>query len=174
MNSLIKPARTLPDVVYTYVAAELVGDLSDAELLSGGGMPIDTVHLPAARAVLSFTCVQKPMFRAKARRLARELSLDVVLLRYCLTPSDILPVSADVTLAGGGLEPFDMTDLSLYRHDDSSLWLVPGGFGAAIRLGRDGVELCLTPPFDTLVERATGIYRTACELAEALYPQAAE
>ncbi len=173
MNSLIRPARTLPDVLYTYVAAELVDDPSDAMIVSGGGMPIDTVHLSAARVILSFSCVQKPMFRAKVHKLACGLSLDVVLLRCCLTPADILPVSADVTLAGGGLVPFDMTDLSLYRHHDTGLWLVPGGFGAALRLGSDGVELCLVPPYETLLERAAGIYRTACELAALLYPHEA-
>lgn len=173
MNSYLKPARTLPDVLYSYVAAVLVHDPWAATIVSGDGMPINTVHMPAARAILSFTCVQKPMFRRKVHTLARSRSIDVVLLRCCLTPGDILPVAADATLAGGGLVPFDMNDLSLYRHHDTGLWLVPEGFGAAIRLGLDGIELCLVPPYKTLLERAQGIYRTAGELAALIYPQEA-
>ncbi len=173
MNSCLTPARTLPDILYNYVAAVLVDDPSTATLVSGGGMPIDTVYLPAARTILSFTCVQKPMFRPKVHQLARSQSIDVVLLRSSLTPADILPVAADATLAGGGLVPFDMNDLCLYRHHDTTLWLVPEGFGAAIRLGLDGIELCLVSPYETLVERAQGIYRTAGELAAMLYPQEA-
>ena len=134
-------------------------------------MPSDTICLDAAWAVLGFTCVAAPMFRDKVHQLASTEALDVVLLRCCLTPADILPVSADITLAGGGLTPFNMHDLALYRHDDGKLWLVPAGFGGAIRLGSDGLELCLVPPSQTLAERAAGIYRTAGELAALLYPQ---
>lgn len=172
MTYLLKPANALPDVLYRYVAAELLDDLSAATLLAGGGMPSDTVHLPAARAILSFTCVEQPMFRNKVHDLARDWSIDVILLRCCLTPADILPVSADVTLAGGGLAPFDIHDLSLYRHGDGALWLVPAGFGGAIQVGPDGVEICLVPPYDTLIERSDGIYRSAGELAAMLYPEA--
>lgn len=170
MTYLLKPANALPDILYDYVAAELVDDLSTATLSTGGGMPSGTVYLPAARVILSFTGVSQPMFRNTVHDLARKRSIDVILLRCCLTPADILPISADVTLAGGGLAPFDLRDLSVYRHEDRSLWLVPAGFGAAIRLGCDGAELCIVPPYETLVERADGIYRTASELAALLYP----
>jgi hypothetical protein len=171
MNHLLKPARSLPSVLYSYIAAELVDDLSTATIVVGGGMPSDTVYLEAVSTVLGFTCVAAPMFRAKVHKLASTQSLDVVLLRCCLTSADILPISADVTLAGGGLAPFDLHDLALYRHGDATLWLVPTGFGGAIRLCADGPELCLVPPYQTLVERAAGIYRTAGELAALLYPQ---
>ncbi len=87
-------------------------------------------------------------------------------------PADtiILPITADVTLAGGGLAPFDMHDLSLYRHPDRTLWLVPEGFAGAIRLEHGGAELCLVPPYETRVERVDGLYRSASELAALLYP----
>lgn len=171
MNHLLKPARSLPSVLYSYIAAELVDDPSAATLLAGNGMPSDTICLEAAWAVLGFTCVSAPMFRDKVHELASSRAVDVVLLRCCLTPADILPVSADVTLAGGGLSPFNLHDLALYRHNDNALWLVPAGFGAAIRLASDGLELCLVPPYATLAERTDGIYRTAGELAAMLYPQ---
>jgi hypothetical protein len=170
MIPLLKPANALPDVLQYYVAAELLDDPFTITLLPGGGMPADTIHLPAARVILSFTCVASPMFRNKVHDLARDSSIDVILLRCCLTPGDILPITADVTLAGGGLAPFDMHDLSLYRHPDRTLWLIPAGFGGAIGLGLGGAELCLIPPYETLVERADGIYRSASELAALLYP----
>lgn len=170
MTYLLKPANAFPDILHNYVAAELVDDLSTATLSTGGGMPSGTVYLPAARVILSFTGVPQPMFRNTVHDLARKRAIDVILLRCCLTPADILPISADVTLAGGGLAPFDLLDLNVYRHEDRSLCLVPAGFGAAIRLGGDGAELCIVPPYETLVERADGLYRTAGELAALLYP----
>ena len=169
MIPLLKPANALPEALQYYVAAELLDDPSAITLSPGGGMPADTIHLPAA-CVLSLTCVASPMFRNKVHGLARDSSIDVILLRCCLTPGDILPITADVTLAGGDLAPFDMHDLSLYRHPDRKLWLVPEGFGGAIRLGHGGAELCLVPPYETLVERADGICRSASELAALLYP----
>lgn len=170
MIPLLKPANTLPGALHYYVAAELLKNLSIITSWPGGGMPADTVILPAARVILSFTCVTGPMFRNKVHDLACDSAIDVILLRCCLTPGDILPVTADVTLAGGGLAPFDMHDLSLYRHRDRKLWLVPEAFGGAIRLGHGGAELCLVPPYETRVERADGIYRSASELAALLYP----
>ncbi|MES3085080.1 hypothetical protein [Sphingomonas faeni] len=170
MIPLLKPANALPDALQYYVAAELLDDPFAITLSPGGGMPADTVHLPAASVILSVTCVTQPMFRNKVHDLARDSSIDVILLRCCLTPGDILPITADVTLAGGGLAPFDMHDLSLYRHRDRKLWLVPESFGGAIRLGHGGAELCLVPPYETRVERADGIYRSASELAALLYP----
>jgi hypothetical protein len=170
MIPLLKPANALPEALQHHVAAELLDDPSTITLSPGGGMPADTVYLPAARVILSFTCVTQPMFRNKVHDLARDSSIDVILLRCCLTPGDILPIMADLTLAGGGLAPFDLHDLSLYRHRDRKLWLVPEGFGGAIRLGHGGAELCLVPPYETLVERADGIYRSASELAALLYP----
>jgi hypothetical protein len=171
MNHLLKPARSLPSVLYSYIATELVDDPSTATIVAGSGMPSDTVYLEAVSTILGFTCVAAPMFRAKVHKLASMQSLDVVLLRCCLTPADILPISADVTLASGGLAPFDLHDLALYRHGNATLWLVPAGFGGAIRLCADGLELCLVPPYETLVERANGVYRTAGELAALLYSQ---
>lgn len=170
MNYLLKPARSLPSVLYSYIAAELVDDPAAATIIAGNGMPSDTIYLEPASAIVGFTCVASPMFRDKIHGLASTQSLDVVLLRCCLTPADILPVSADVTLAGGGLDPFDLHDLAPYRHDDGTLWLTPAGFGGAIRLGADGLNLCLVPPYQSLAERAHGIYRTAGELAAMLYP----
>lgn len=171
MNNLLKPARSLPSVLCGYLAAELGGDTCPATIVSGAGMPADTVYLEAAATIIGFTCVSAPMFRAKVHKLASTQSLDVVLVRCCLTTADILPVSADVTLAGGGLTPFNMHDLAIYRHDDDALWLVPLGFCGAIRLAAEGLELCLVPPYQTLIERAEGIYRAAGELASLLYPQ---
>ncbi len=87
------------------------------------------------------------MFRSKIERLATDQSIDVMLVRCCLTGGDLLPVSIDVVLAAGGLTPFKLEDLALYRHDDDGgLWLVPFGFGGAIRLEAHGLELYLCHP----------------------------
>lgn len=169
MQSLTNPVHSLPHVLLHYLATGF-GKPEVPALVSGAGMPADTVLFDAQSAILSFTCVAAPMFRAKIERLATAQSIDVMLVRCCLTGGDLLPVSVDVVLAGGGLVPFKLEELALYRHDDGGLWLVPFGFGAAIRLEAHGLELNLMPPYETLAERADGIYRAASDLAERLYP----
>jgi hypothetical protein len=172
MDFLTTPVHSLPHVLLHYLATGF-GKPEVPALVSGGGMPADTLLFDAQSVVLSFTCVAAPMFRAKIERLAADQSIDVMLVRCCLTGGDLLPVSIDVVLAGGGLVPFKLEDLALYRHDDGGLWLVPFGFGGAIRLEAHGLELYLVPPYQTLAERADGIYRAASDLAERLYPQGA-
>jgi hypothetical protein len=172
MQFLTNPVHPLPHVLLHYLASGF-GKPKVPALVSGGGMPADTVLFEAQSAFLSFTCIAAPMFRAKIERLATAQSTDVMLVRCCLTGGDLLPVSIDVVLAGGGLVPFKLEELALYRHDDGGLWLVPFGFGAAIQLEAHGLELYLVPPYDTLADRAHGIYRVAADLAERLYPQEA-
>ena len=45
MNYLLKPARSLPSVMYNYLAAELVDDPATATIIAGNGMPSDTIYL---------------------------------------------------------------------------------------------------------------------------------
>ncbi len=178
MHTLSNPVRSLPSVLLYYLATAFCHDGQHIEpimpaRISGGGLPADTVMLDAQSAILSFTCVSAPMFRAKIERVAAAEAIDVVLMRCCLTTGDLLPIAADVVLAGGGLAPFSLNDMALYRHDDGGLWLVPHGFGGAIRFELHGLELYLVPPYQTLADRAGGIYRTASELAALLFPQEA-
>ena len=172
MHSLANTASTLSAVLLGYVV-EALGSAVDATLISGHGMPADSLLLNPPGVVLSATCVAPPMFRAKALKLARDEALDVILIRCCLTPLDILPASIDVILGGGGLPPFGLHDLAFYRHGDGALWLVQEGFGAAILLAADGLELHLTAPFETLGQRAVGVYFTTAELASLIHPAGA-
>ena len=169
MQSQANPVRSLPQVLLNYLANGF-GRPEVPALVSGGGMPADTVLFDAQSAILSFTCVAAPMFRNNIEQIATAQSIDVMLVRCCLTGGDLLPVSADVVLAGGSLVPFKLQELALYHHDDGGLWLVPFGFGAAIRLEAHGLELYLVPPYKSLADRAGGIYRVASDLAERLYP----
>lgn len=169
MSSLTRPAGSLPHVLLHYLAGGF--GLSDVPaLLTGENMPADFALLGARSTIVAFTCVAAPAFRERILRLATAQSIDVLLVRCCLSSADLLPLSLDVVLAGGGLAPFTLEDLALYRHDDGALWLAPARFGAAIRLESHGLELRLVPPYETLAERADGIYRAACDLAELLYP----
>lgn len=169
MQSLANPEYSLPRVFLKYIVTSF--DQPEVPvLLSGAGMPADTVLIEARSLIVSITCVAAPAFRGKIERLATAQSIDVMLVRCGLTGNDLLPVAIDVMLAGGGLDPFKLEDLALYRHDDGALWLVPIGFGGAIRLEAHGLELYLVPPYETRAERAAGIYRAASDLAERLYP----
>jgi hypothetical protein len=173
MDNLLYPARALTNVLCGYVLAGL-GDPLGAVQVAGDGMPSDTLHVEDRAAVLSFTCVAPPFFRPELRTLAAEQSLDVALVRCCQTQRDALPVVVDVALGGGGLAPFTLYDTAIYRHGDGALWLVPEQFSAAVRLGADGFMLHLTPPFETLAERARGVYRATAEKGELLYPRGAQ
>jgi hypothetical protein len=126
MQFLSKPVRTLPGVLLSYLATGF-GAPDDPTIVAGGGLPADSLLFEAQSAILSFTCVAAPMFRDKIERVAAERSIDVMLVRCCMTAGDLLPVSLDVVLAGGGLDTFAMDDLALYRHVDGGLWLVPHG-----------------------------------------------
>ena len=172
MDNLLYPARALTDALCGYLLAAL-GDPLGAVQIAGDGMPSDTLHVEDRAAVLSFTCLAPPFFRAKLRKLAADQSLDVALVRCCQTERDVLPVSVDVALGGGGLVPFTLYDTAVYRHGDGALWLVPEQFGAAVRLGADGFMLHLTPPYETRAERAQGVYRATAEMGALLYPQGA-
>lgn len=172
MDNLLFPARALTDALCRYLLAGF-GDPSSAVQIAGDGMPSDTLHVEDRAAVLSFTCIAPPFFRSKLKTLAAEQSLDVALVRCCQTERDVLPVSVDVALGGGGLAPFTMYDLAIYRHMDGALWLVPEQFGAAVRLSADGLMVHLTPPYETLAERARGVYHATADMGALLYPQGA-
>lgn len=161
---------SLASVLCNYLLEGLSPDTA-CEHMPGNGLPEFTVRVDRQDVVFSFTCVAPPMFSGKVEQLARAQSIDVVLVR-CFTESfDALPASVEATLAGGGLVPFTLTDLTLYRHEDDALWLVPTGFGAAVKLTDEGLQLHLVPPYETLIDRAFGIYKSAAEIAERLYPQ---
>jgi hypothetical protein len=102
MQSLTNPVHSLPHVLLNYLATGF-GKPEVPAMVSGAGMPADTVLFDEQSAILSFTCVAAPMFRTKIERLATAQSIDVMLVRCCLTGGDLLPVSVDVVLAGGGL-----------------------------------------------------------------------
>lgn len=170
MKNLLYPARALTGALSGYLLAALADPVGPVQI-AGSGLPADTLLVEERSAVLCFTCVAPPMFRSKLRRLAAEQAIDVVLVRCCKTPLDVLPASVDVSLGGGGLVPFNMYDLAIYRHTDGVLWLVPDLFGAAVRIGAEGFEVCLVPPYETSAERAGGVYRATAEMATLLYPQ---
>lgn len=86
MQSLTTPVHSLPDVLFHYLFTGF-GKLEAPALVSGGGMPADTLLFDAQSVIPSFTCVAPPMFRTKIERLAAAQSTDVMLVRYCLAVS---------------------------------------------------------------------------------------
>ena len=169
IKSKMNRSRSVAGVLCNYFLAEF-GPLPSVMRQVGGGMPADTVSVESSDVVLSFTCLDAPHFRSRARAMAQVQSRDVVLVRSCRS-ADVFPITVDVTLAGGGLALFDFVDLDLYRHVDGALWLVPELFGAAIRLTADGLILEMVPPYSTVRERGAGIYRATAEIAAEIFPQ---
>ena len=168
-NLKITPPRSVASILCNYMlgAVGLTGITHEP----GRGMPADTVSVDRQDLVLSFTCLDAPHFRSKVRALARTQARDVVLIRCCRS-EDVFPLNADVTLAGGGLAPFDLRDLDVYRHTDHTLWLVPLNYGPSIELTPEGLVLNLVPPYSTALERAHGIYQSTVEISAELFPQA--
>ncbi len=161
---------SLASVLCNYLL-ESLSPVTACEHMPGNGLPEYTVRVDRQDVVFSFTCVAPPMFSCKVEQLARAQSIDVVLVR-CFTESfDALPATVETTLAGGGLPPFTLTNLTLYRHQDGALWFVPTGFGAAVKLTDEGLQLYLVPPYETLTDRAHGIYKSTAEIATRLYPE---
>jgi hypothetical protein len=80
MDFLTTPVQSLPHVLLHYLASGF-GTPEVPALVSGGGMPADTLLFDAQSVILSFTCVAAPMFRAKVERLAADQSIDVMLVR---------------------------------------------------------------------------------------------
>lgn len=169
MISIITPPQSVASVLCHYLIAAF-GPVSGVTHMPGAGMPADTIAVDGQDVVLSVTCLDEPFFRDKVEALAKLDARDVLLMRCCRS-SDVFPVSADVTLGGRGLAPFSFRDLSLYRHGDGCLWLVPAHHGPAIQLTTQGLELELTSPYHTLVERADGIYRSTVEIAAQLFTE---
>jgi hypothetical protein len=165
MNHLLKPAWNACGVMHDYIVAEFAGDTPRGILIRVDGLPFETCFIEGSATIVSVTSSAAPTFRDKVHQLAGDGFLDVVLIRCCSQSSNFHPVSVETTLARDGLAATSLHDLALYRHDDGALWLVPVGFGGAIRIGSDGLELHLVPPYSTLIERAQGIDRAACELA---------
>lgn len=161
--------RSVASILCSYMATALDPNPGITRMI-GCGLPADTVSVHRQDVILSFTCLSAPHFRAKVRAVAQMHSRDVVLVRSCRS-ADVFPVTTDVTLAGGGLAPFDLYDLELYRHQDQSLWLVPPLFSAAVLLSADGLILQMVPPYSTVRQRSTGVYRATAEIAAEIFPQ---
>lgn len=175
MPFLKMPPQPIASVLTLHLLAELgwtcaSGDPGDVTAVRGHGMPADTVVLAQPDVALSVTCRDAPVFRDKVAELAAAQSRDVVLMRCCRT-SDIFPVGVDITLGGHGLDPFSLYDLSLYRHGDGVLWLVPEYHGPSVRITTTGLELEFCAPYDTFAERLAGVLRAATQLAVEMFPK---
>ena len=133
------------------------------------GLPTGCVFVPERDALIAVTRATAPLFRTALQRTACTLHADVVLLRVGEEEDALLPVSVDVALAALPCRMWVEHDLAPWT-DDRSLWLVPGGFGPSVSVTADGFSVELVPPYETLAQRAAGIYRAQHMLARVADP----
>jgi len=144
-----------------YVLAELEPDEPD-QLYGNTGLPA-AVDFPVHDVIVSVTPVTAPMFDQALLRCAAARRRDVMLIRHGFHPETIDPVRVDVVLRSVG-GPLLLTDLSFFRHRDRSLHLVPDDAGQSVKIGPDGLELGIRPPWDSAWDRAAGLESAAAQI----------
>lgn len=162
--TLAPPAGPLADpsrrILSLPLAAMAVG-AAGAQPFSHG-MPAGSMLLPEQRLVIGATPCSA-MFHNVIARLVAERSFDVALFRTGFFPETVDPVVVDLGLTGP--DPIMLTGLSLFRHRDASLWLVPPSpMPAFIEFDPTGLRLGSTSPFITADERIDGLCRAAAEV----------
>ena len=127
-------------------------------------MPDCTVNVPAAKLLVAATPLPAPAFADTLEQVARDHDCDVLLIRAGHHPETIDAVTVDIALRFGG-DALAVTDLLLFRHDDTGLWLVPSARGPCVELTPKGLRLEMLAPYLYADDRSAGLCRAAAEIA---------
>lgn len=136
----------------------------DYEPVDAKGLSAAVVYVPSRSAMVAQTHAAAPLFRTDVEAGALRYAVDVVLLRIGATHDRAVTVTADIALAAPPCAAWVENDLTLW-FDGTSAWLVPDTFGPSVAISVDGFTLSLTPPYETLAERNSGIDRAARTIA---------
>ena len=171
MSTIDLPTRDLASTTLGYVLEALAATSS---YTYGGdpGLPASTVHVEERGALIGVTTASAPAYRSCLDALARAAYYDAALLRVNAVADGLVHVTADVTLALLPCRPWSMIDLALWAGRGGDLWLVSDGFGACVSITEDGLSAELVPPYETLAERAEGVFRAGGRLADLRRPVA--
>jgi hypothetical protein len=134
-----------------------------------GGLPAGSVHLPAARLILSTTSCMVPMFAEQMLKVAKGTRCDVLMLRHGFFPESLNTAVCDVALYLNGM-PIVLLDLVLYHDPEDGFWLVPDGAGPHIAIERDGLRVADEPPYIAWQERSDAVCRAARLIAQYARP----
>lgn len=127
-------------------------------------MPDCTVSVPAAKLLVAATPLPAPVFAETLEQVARTHDCDVLLIRSGSHPESIDAVTVDIALRFDG-DALAVTDLLLFRHEDTGLWLVPSARGPCVELTPKGLRLEMLAPYLDADDRSAGLCRAAAEIA---------
>lgn len=162
------PPTTLATASVTllnYLLTELGPD--QPTLLGGGnGLPAGALECLEHNLVVAATPIVEPLFDAALERFAAASKRDVLLVRHGFYPETIDPVRIDVALRSI-TGPILVCDTSLWRGKDGGLHLVPARPDLYVEVGRNGLAVRLTPPWDRWDDRTAGLEQAAAEIVRA-------
>lgn len=128
------------------------------------GLPAEAVDCLDQNLVIGVTSVTERLFDDALLRFAERSRRDVVLVRAGFHPETLNPVRADVALRTSFSRPVLVADLSLWRHSDGSLHLVPEASDLFIEVAGHGLDALLVRPWNGWEERCDGLTRAAAEV----------
>lgn len=124
------------------------------------GLPVASVHLPAARLIIASTTCTVPLFKKAMLAAAQETQSDVLLMRHGLFPESLESAHCDLALYLNGYPAF-IQDMLLYHHPEDGFWLVPGGVGPHVAIEPDGLRVAEEAPYYGWQERSDSLCRAA-------------
>lgn len=158
------PPAVAPDIAtrLLVIPYKALGPDATAPLNVSSGLPVGAVEIASANLIMAATSCDGPMFSSTIERVARGHERDVLLIRAGLFPETMNPVTVDVALFARDV--VTLRGLSLYRHHDNALWLLPADSGPCLAIEATGLRLEMLPPCTTYDERSDGLTRAATEI----------
>lgn len=160
--SLPRSSRALRDLLLTALNRP-----SPVRLGDNTGLPAEAVDCLDQNLVIAVTTVTERLFDDALLRFAERSRRDVVLVRAGFHPETLNPVRVDVALRTSFCRPVLVTDLSLWRHVDGSLHLVPETSDLFIEVAEHGLDALLIRPWNGWQERSDGLTRAAADVVRA-------
>lgn len=166
LNQLADRVGAVSAAMMTYVMRELAPD--QMLLIEGGtGLPANVVDSVANNLTICATPVTEPLFRQPMLRFAEATRRDLLIVRHGFHPETLDPVLVDV-VARTHCGPILVEDMIFWRAPSGALHLVPSKPNLYASLGHHGLEVSLTPPWDTWPQRSAGLERAAAEIVRML------
>lgn len=141
---------------------------SPVRLGGNTGLPTEAVDCLDQNLVIAVTTVTERLFDDALLRFVERSRRDVVLVRAGFHPETLNPVRVDVALRTSFSRPVLVADLSLWRHVDGSLHLVPEASDLFIEVAGRGLDALLVRPWNGWQERSDGLARAAAEVVRAV------
>ena len=168
MNTSTQQLDTQSTKLFEHILDELTIPLAATTVFPGMGLPEASIDVLDANLILSVTPIELPFFRRAMERVVETTHRDVIVIRAGCHPELLNPLEFDAVL-NTLATPLPVLDLSLFRHFDGSLHLVPEMTGPCLNLVPGRVEIASVPPFGSRPGRRHGVEKAAAEIKRRLY-----